>query len=134
MRPVREEVSGGIDWWPFTRFLITGTVLGLSVHYYLGWRPDLRAMARLPWNVFEILSLAALISFALADLYLLLFLIPLYALAVLNDWFYDLSCWLIRNVLGMQWWLGIQLLGLGGQIILFLAIAFLGLRALARIV
>ena len=133
MTPVREEGSGGIDWWPFTRLLITGAVLGLGAHYYLGWKPDLRALAQLPWNVFEILSLAALISFALADLYLLLFLIPLYALAVLNDGFYDLSCWLLRRVLRMRSALGVRLLGLGGEILLFLASGLLGLRALASL-
>lgn len=119
MSPVREEVSGGIDWWPFTRFLITGAALGLSAHYYLGWRPDLHALARIPWNVFEILSLAALISFALAELYLLLFLIPLYALAVLNDWFYDSSRWLCRVIFRVRPLWVLNLAALCGEILSF---------------
>lgn len=119
MSPVREEVTGGIDWWPFTRLLITGAVLGLSAHYCLGWSPDLRALARLPGNVFEILSLAALISFALADLYLLLFLIPLYAIAVLNDWFYDSSRWLCRVVFRLRPSLVLNLAALCGEILSF---------------
>lgn len=119
MSPVREEVTGGIDWWPFTRLVITGAVLGLSAHYYLGWSPDLRALARLPWNVFEILSFAALISFALAELYLLLFLIPLYVVAVLNDWFYDASHWLGRVILRLRPSLLLNLAALCGEILSF---------------
>jgi hypothetical protein len=119
MSPVREEASGEIDWWPFTRLLITAAVLGLSAHYYLGWRPDLRALARLPWNVFEILSFAALISFALAELYLLLFLIPLYAVAVLNDWFYDSSRWLCRVIFRFRPSLVLNLAALCGEILSF---------------
>ena len=133
MRHVREEASGGIDWWPFTRFLITGAVLGLSAHYYLGWRPDLRALARVPWNVFEILSLAALISFALADLYLLLFLIPLYALAVLNDWLYGFSYGGCLVVLRLRHPARLALAGLCGEVGLFGAIAFLARGLLLRI-
>ncbi len=133
MSPVREEGSGGIDWWPFTRLLVTGAVLGLSAHYYLGWSPDLRALARLPWNVFEILSFAALISFALADLYLLLFLIPLYALAVLNDWLYDFSYGACRVVFRLRHPALLALAGLCGEVGLFGTLAFLARGLLLRI-
>jgi len=79
------------DWWPLARLLTTGTVLGFAAHRYLGWTPDLRPLATLPRELFEVFSFFALISFGLAHLYLLLIMLPLSSVVVLNDTFYDAS-------------------------------------------
>lgn len=59
---------GHWDWWPLARLLITGAVLGPAAHHLLGWMPDLRHLARMPREIFEVLSLFTLVSFTLAHL------------------------------------------------------------------
>ena len=70
----RGRRTGGWDWWPLARLLITFAVLGLAAHYWWGWTPGLPSLARKPPEVFEVLSLFTLISFALAYLYVMLLL------------------------------------------------------------
>jgi hypothetical protein len=66
-----------VDWWPFTRLLITAAVLGLWAHAFLGWSVEPRRLLSVPGQMLGVLSILAMISFVLADLYLLLFLGPL---------------------------------------------------------
>lgn len=115
----RIEEARRIDWWPSTRIAITAAVLGTAAHVFLGWQPPLRQVLAMPGQVLGVLSILAMISFTLADLYLLLFLIPLYIVGVLNDWFYDLSRWLCRVVLRMASGPLLAFSGLCGEIALF---------------
>ena len=83
----RIEAARRIDWWPFTRLAITAAALGAAAHVFLGWQPPLRQALAMPGQMLGVLLILAMVSFVLADLYLLLFLGPLYAVGVLNDWF-----------------------------------------------
>lgn len=125
------QTSGGWDWWPLARLLITGVVLGLAAHYWWGWTPDLRGLARKPREVFEVLSLFTLISFALAHFYLMLLVFPLYAVVTLNDAFYDSSLWLFRVVLRIRSSALLSLAGLAGEVTLFGALLYSVTRLLA---
>ena len=120
----------GVDWWPFTRLLITAAVLGLAAHTFFGWSVEPRRLLSTPGQMLGVLSILAMISFVLADLYLLLFLGPLYVVGVLNDWFYGVSRWACRAVLRLRsaWLLALG--GLFGEILLFSALAYLVHRVL----
>lgn len=107
------------DWWPLARLLITISVFSLAAHCYLGWTPDLRAMATLPRRVFEVLSFCALLSFGLAHLYLILLMFPIYAVVTLNDTFYDVSLWTGRTIFRLRSSRCLAITGLCGQIVLF---------------
>lgn len=61
----------------------------------------------------------SMISFVLADLYLLLLLGPLYLLGVLNDWFYAASHWTFRTIFRVRPGRTLALLSLGGEMLLF---------------
>ncbi|MBI3298353.1 MAG: hypothetical protein HYZ75_09340 [Elusimicrobia bacterium] len=119
------------DWWPLARLLTTGAVLGLAAHHYLEWTPDLRHLARLPREVFEVLSFFSVISFALAHLYVMLLMFPLYAVVTLNDTFYDLSAFILRAAFRLSG-PGLAVAGLAGEILLFGAVGGL-LGRLVRI-
>lgn len=108
-----------VDWWPFTRLLISATTLGLAAHVFLGWEVQPRQLLALSGQMLGVLSILAMISFTLADLYLLLFLGPLYVVGVLNDWFYGASRWICRTVLRLQSTPLLALGGLCGEILLF---------------
>ncbi len=110
---------GDRDCWPFVRILIVATVLLSAAHCRLGWKLDTSRLLAMPGQVLGVLSILAMISFALAELYLLLFAIPLYVLGVLNDWFYDLSWGLCRVLLRMRPGPLLALAGLSGEIALF---------------
>jgi len=118
------------DWWPFTRMLITAAALGLGAHLYLGWQVRPRELLVLPGQMLGVLSILAMISFVLADLYLLLFLIPLYILAVLNDWTYGASWHACRAILRLRSARLLALGGLCGEIVLFGGLAYLLRRVL----
>lgn len=107
------------DWWPLARLLITVSVFGLGAHYYLGWTPDLRALATLPRRIFEVLSFCALISFGLAHLYLILLMFPIYAVVTLNDTFYNASLWTACAILRIRSSRCLAISGLFGEILLF---------------
>ena len=113
------------DWWPLARLLTTGAVLGLAAHFYLGWTPDLRHVARLPREVFEVLSFFTLVSFALAHLYLMLLMFPLYAIVTLNDTFYGLIQWLCGAVLRIRSKRLLAVGGLLGEVLMFGGLALL---------
>ena len=117
------------DWWPFTRLLIATAALGLGAHFYLGWQVRPRELLALSGQMLGVLSLLAMISFVLADLYLLLFLGPLYVVGVLNDYFYLASWHACRMILRFRsaWLLAIG--GLCGEVLLFGGLACL-LRSL----
>ena len=110
---------GERDYWPFIRMLIVAFSLGVAAHLWLGWRLDLRPLLAVPGQVLGILSILALISFALAELYLLLFVIPIYIVGVLNDWFYDATHWTLRIVLRLRSRALLAVLGLCGEIAIF---------------
>jgi hypothetical protein len=120
-----------VDWWPFTRITITAAILGLAAHLFLGWQPPLRQLLAMPGQVLGIVSLAAMISFALADLYLLVFLVPLLIVGILNDWFYSASRWACRRVLRIKSGAVLTSIGLCGEIVLFAGFVY-ALRVLAH--
>lgn len=124
------ETTGGVDWWPFTRLLITAAVLGLGAHAYLGWSVAPHRLLSIPGQMLGVLSILAMISFVLADLYLLLFLGPLYIVGALNDSFYGLSRWACRAIFRLRsaWLLALG--GLLGEILLFGGLAYLVRRVL----
>jgi len=126
----RIEAAGRIDWWPFTRLAITATALGAAAHTFLGWQPPLRQVLAMPGQTLGVLSILAMISFVLADLYLLLFLGPLYVVGVLNDWFYFASHCACRMVFRPKsaWLLALG--GLCGEILLFGSLAYFLRRVL----
>ncbi|MEK6536782.1 MAG: hypothetical protein AABZ63_04785 [Actinomycetota bacterium] len=115
----RIEALRRVDWWPFTRITITAAVLAATTHVSLGWQPPLRQLAVMPGQILGILSLMAMISFALADLYLLLFLIPLYVVGVLNDWFYLAPRWTVRFTFRCESRFTLGIAGLCGEVLLF---------------
>lgn len=130
MRPTSEEYAGGVDWWPFTRLLITASALAVAANLFLGWQMRPQDLLALAGQMLGVLSILAMISFALADLYLLLFLGPLYVVGVLNDGFYAASRWACRAVLRLRssWLLALG--GLLGEILLFSGLAYLVRRVL----
>lgn len=119
MKPTAAWFGGGRDWWPFTRMLITAAILGLLAHLFLGWQVRPRELFALSGQILGVLSLLAMISFVLADLYLLVFLLPLYAVGVLNDWFYDFSRWICLKVFRLTSTTLLAFGGLLGEIVLF---------------
>lgn len=126
----RVQAMSDVDWWPFTRITIAAAVLGLAAHLFLGWQPPLRQLLAMPGQILGVLSLMAMISFALADLYLLVFLIPLLIVGILNDWFYGASRWVCRVMLRIQSARVLAIGGLCGEVLLFLAAGLL-LRRIA---
>lgn len=113
------------DWWPFTRIIITAAAIGLGAHFYLGWEVQPRELLALSGQVLGVLSILAMISFALADLYLLLFLIPLYVLAVLNDWTYFAGRWACRAIMGPRPAIVLAAGGLCGEVLIFGGLLYL---------
>lgn len=113
------------DWWPFTRLLITASVLTAAAHVWFGWTPDARHLLSVPSQMLGVLSLLAMISFVLADLYLLVFLAPLYGVAVLNDWFYGVGRWVGGHVFGVESKALLAVSGLVGEVLLFGALVLL---------
>lgn len=126
----RIEAAKSVDWWPFTRLVITAAALGLAAHIFLGWQVRPREVLALPGQMLGVLSILAMISFVLADLYLLLFLGPLYIVGVLNDGFYAASRWACRAAFRLRsaWLLALG--GLCGEILLFGGLAYLLRRIL----
>ena len=125
-----DEESSWLTWgerdcWPFVRILIVAFVLGVTAHYFAGWTIDVPPLLGKPRQMLGILSILAMVSFVLAELYLLLFAIPLYILGVLNDWFYHASSWALRKVFRMHSTRSLAIAGLCGDIILFSGLAYL---------
>ena len=122
---------GERDCWPFARILIVTFVLGAAAHRFVGWAIDVRHLLGLPRQMLGVLSILALISFALAELYLLVFAIPLYVVGVLNDWFYCVSRWVCQGAFRIRSAPLLALGGLCGEIILFGVAALLLQRVFA---
>lgn len=122
------------DPWPLIRLLSVLFTLGLWAHWRLGWTPPaLPAFSRSALGVFEAFCLCALVSFSLTRVFLAVLMFPLFATIVLNDWFYDCSHWLLRIVAGPRSpWLSSGL-ALGGELGLFLSLAYLIERLLRLI-
>ena len=116
------------DWWPLARLLTVlgafGSLASLSSHSL-----DLGSLQSLPGRVFEVFTFFTLLSFALAHLYLMLIMLPLYALVTLNDTFYDLSVWVIKTVLRPRSKGAVAAAGLCGELLLFGAVAALVIQA-----
>ncbi len=110
---------GERDCWPFVRILIVGAVLFGAGHSALGLKLDMHRLLRMPGQVLGVLSVMAMISFVLAELYLLLFAIPLYVLGVLNDWFYAIGQWVYRKALGETSSVMLAFVGVCGEVLLF---------------
>lgn len=126
MSAERVDVRGPVDWWPFTRLLITASVLAVAAHFFFGWQVRPQDAVSLSGQMLGVLSLLAMISFALADLYLLFFLLlPLYVLGVLNDWAYAGSRWSCRAIFQIRSSRLLAFGGLCGEILLLGALACL---------
>lgn len=110
---------GERDCWPFVRILIVAFILGAAAHHFTGWTIDARHLLGLPRQMLGVLAVLAMISFALAEIYLLLFAIPIYAVGVLNDWFYWASRWVCRTAFGIRSAFLLALFGVCGEIALF---------------
>jgi len=121
MTTARGEVRMVWDWWPLARLLVTASVLAFAAHHYLGWTPDPGELAALPRRSFEVLSFCTLLSFGLAHLYLVLLMLPLYAMVTLNDTFYDAAIWVVRTVFRLRPGRVLSLAGLGGELLFFAA-------------
>lgn len=119
MTSERQASPGRVDWWPLTRMLITGAILGLAAHVLMGWQVRPQEILLLAGQMFGVLAILAMISFVLADLYLLVFLGPLYILAVANDWFYLASVRTGRTIFRLRSPLPLAIAGLCGEIALF---------------
>ena len=123
-----------MDWWPFTRLLITAAVLGLAAHTFFGWSVEPRRLLSTPGQMLGVLSILAMISFILADLYLLAFLlVPLYVVGVLNDWFYLASRAACRVLLRLRSAPVLAVGGLCGEVLMFGSLALLIRAALQRL-
>jgi hypothetical protein len=89
------------DPWPLTRLLSVLCTLGLWTHWRFGWGPPaLPSLGQTTWGLFEAFCLCTLLSSTLARLLIVILMFPLYAIIVLNDWFYDGSYWLIQVLTG----------------------------------
>lgn len=121
----RMDAIRNVDWWPLARIVITASVLALVAHIFLGWNVQPRHLLSMPGQIFGVLSLMAMISFALADLYLLLFLIPLWIVGVLNDWFYGVSRCACRAIFRFTSGAVLAFGGLCGEIFLFGGLGYL---------
>lgn len=129
-----DEAKVERDWWPTWRMLITACVLGAAAHLYLGWSIDLHHLLAMPGQILGVLSILAMISFVLAELYLLIFLIPIYILGVLNDWFYNATRWVCRTVFRIRSAPLLTLFGLCGEIALFgLSVYLLNTHLISRL-
>ena len=125
---------GERDCWPFVRICIVAMVLGAAAHRFAGWTVDPRHLLALPRQMLGVLSLLAMISFAAAEAYLLVFAIPLYIVGILNDWFYAVSRWVCRRALGICSASVLTLLGVCGEAALFgLSIYLLKVYVLSRL-
>jgi len=133
MSAERVDIRGPVDWWPFTRIIVTAAALGLAAHVYLGWPLRPRELFALSGQILGVLSILAMISFVLADLYLLLFLVPLYVVGVLNDGFYNASRAACRGLLRLRSAPVLALGGLCGEVLLFGSLALLIRAALQRL-
>jgi hypothetical protein len=122
-----------IDWWPSSRLAITATVLGLGAHLVLGWQPPVQNILALPGQLFGMTWLLAMVSFAVSEIYLLVLLIPLWIVAILNEWLYQCSRSVARMLLGGCPTVVLNLLGLGGEILLFFALEVVARRFLLPI-
>lgn len=110
---------GDRDCWPFVRILIVAFVLGAAAHRFAGWTIDVRHLLDLPGQMLGVLSILAMISFALAELYLLFFAVPLYLVGILSDRFYRTSRWVCRTAFGIRSTLLLTLFGVCGETALF---------------
>ncbi|MFA6093667.1 MAG: hypothetical protein WCU88_08930 [Elusimicrobiota bacterium] len=87
--------------WPLIRLLSAVAVIGLWLHWRFDCRlPTLRECGSTGLALFEVMSLCALFSFALAHVFLVVLNFPFYAIVVLNDWFYEGSRWVFRLLMG----------------------------------
>ncbi len=119
------------DWWPLARLQTVLAVLGTFAHLRFGWTPELGRLTDFSWQMFEVFSVFTLLSFALAHLYLLLLLLPIYAVVTLNDTLYDATIWVRKTVFRLRPGRLLSLAGLGGELLLFSAGALLIRRLLA---
>lgn len=132
---IAERIEGAkrVDWWSLTRVAITAVVLAAAAHVLIGWQPPLRHLLGMPVRMIGIMSLLAMVSFALADLYLLAFLVALLVVGILNDWLYAASrcvfVWVFRPRSASIIALG----GLCGEIIMFGCLAWAIRAALSRL-
>jgi|CXWL01.1.fsa_nt_gi hypothetical protein len=103
------------DPWPLTRLLLVLATLSLWAHLQNGCAlPTPPVLGRAAFGLFEAFCLCTLVSFTLARLLVVILMFPLYAIIVLNDWFYDGSYWLIRFLTGPRsprWKAGFALAG-----------------------
>ncbi|TBR21576.1 hypothetical protein EPO15_09910 [bacterium] len=106
------------DWWPLARLLTVVFVIGIT-GYQFGWRIDPGAVLALPRRVGEVLSFLTLVSFALAHLYVVLLMFPLYAAVTLNDTYYDLTTWTFRTIFRVRSGRALAFIGLAGEVVLF---------------
>ncbi len=119
------------DWWPLARLL---TVLGAfgTLACLSGYSLDFASLRGLPGRVFEVFTFLTLLSFALAHLYLMLLMFPLYAAVTLNDSFYDLSHWVARKAFGVRSCRLLATLGLIGEVALFWALIWIVRQSVIR--
>lgn len=118
-------IWGDRDCWPFVRILIVTVVLLSAAPCLLGWTLDTSRLFAMARQVLGVVSVLALISFPLAELYLLIFAVPLYIIGVLNDWFYDASRWVCRAFFGIRSGTILALCGLLGECLFFNGLAYL---------
>lgn len=87
--------------WPLTRLLLILAGLGLWAHWRHGWDlPTTAQLERYAFGQVAVFSLCAMFSSALARLYLVVLLFPLYTAVILNDWLYEGSRFLLRLATG----------------------------------
>lgn len=130
MAPSTEETPTRWDWWPLARLLTVLAVFGILAHARLGWTLDFKPLREFPRQVFEVFSLFTLLSFGLAHLYLILLMLPLYALVTLNDTFYNATIWAGRTMFRLRPGRGLSLVGMAGELVAFSAALVLAERLL----
>jgi len=126
------------DWWPATRFFTVALVYGGSAWLLAG-------MPAIPWTVaadgagrilkttfgLGILSMTLAYVYAVAMVWLLV--LPFYFSVLLNDWFYDVSHWLLAGLLGAGSPRVLAGFSLGGEVALF-GIFFYGVSEAIKLV
>jgi hypothetical protein len=119
--PIAEER----DWWPLTRLLSVGLAFGVVAHLKFGWNPHPRDLWAVPGGITVILSFVVMLSSGLAHICLVALMLPLCGIILCNDWFYDISHWMLRTVLRLRSRISLAVLGLCGEIFLFGGMAYL---------
>ena len=74
------------DWFPLVRLITVAAVILLGLHLIPSWQAAVGDVSALPVRLLEGFITIALVSFVLAQVYLVLAVIPVVVVVYLNQW------------------------------------------------